>query len=315
MELHSPTHLSRKITLRFAGALLFLLATFLLPNVHAAAPPTITQIAPNIGPTNGGTIVAITGTGFQSGATIYFGALPALAVTVNSDTSITAVTAPQVFGSVNVTITNADSQSATLASGFTYAIVPTYNWTTIAGVALAGSVNGTNNAARFANPISMAEDASGNIFVANSGDNTIRKLTPSGTNWISSTIAGKPGKLGSTDGIGSAALFAEPTGIAVDTNDNLFVCDAINGTIRELTPVGTNWVSTTIAGTPGSIRTTTDGTNGTIRFDLPFQHYSRSHRQPVCDPEWPSAQTHLGRHQLGFKHHRQHEFRFHRRHE
>ena len=88
-------------------------------NLEAAA-PTVTGIAPPNGPTTGGTSVAITGTGFQPMATVTIGGVNATGITVNSSTSITATTGAHTAGTVNVVVQNPDSQSGTLANGFTY---------------------------------------------------------------------------------------------------------------------------------------------------------------------------------------------------
>jgi hypothetical protein len=82
--------------------------------------PTVTAISPNSGSANGGTAVTITGTGFQSGATVSLGGTPATGVTVVSSTSMTATTAAHTAGTVDVVVTNTDSQSGTLSGGYTY---------------------------------------------------------------------------------------------------------------------------------------------------------------------------------------------------
>jgi hypothetical protein len=88
------------------------------------APPTIAGVSPAIGPTSGGTPVTITGAGFQSLATVAFGSAPAASVQFNSTSSITAVTPASAIGLVNVTITNADGQTAVLANGFQFMAPP-----------------------------------------------------------------------------------------------------------------------------------------------------------------------------------------------
>ena len=87
-----------------------------------AAPPSIsvTNVNPAHGTTHGGTPVTITGTGFQSGATVTIGGVAATNVIVVSATSITAKTPAHASGSVSVTVTNPDTSSATLAGGFTF---------------------------------------------------------------------------------------------------------------------------------------------------------------------------------------------------
>jgi hypothetical protein len=147
------------------------------------------------------------------------------------------------------------------------------NWvvTTIAGTASAsGGADGTNSSARFNNPQGIAVDAGGTVYVADANNNSIRKITPDGTNWVVTTIAGQlgAGNSGHTDGTNGAARFWNPVGIAVDSGTNIYVVDSWNCTVRKLTPIGTNWVVTTIAGSYNSAGYA-DGTNGAASFYLP----------------------------------------------
>jgi hypothetical protein len=87
-------------------------------------PPTISSALPNSGPVVGGTVVTITGTDFQSGATVTFGQSPATAVVFNSATQLQATTPAHAPGTVNVIVRNPDTQSATVSGGFTYQPVP-----------------------------------------------------------------------------------------------------------------------------------------------------------------------------------------------
>jgi uncharacterized repeat protein (TIGR03803 family) len=140
---------------------------------------------------------------------------------------------------------------------------------TIGGRAgLTGSANGSGTNALFNTPHALAADAAGNLYVADQINHTIRKLTPTGTNWLVSTIAGKAGVAGSTDGAGTNALFSYPAGVAVDASNNVFVADEGNQTIRKLTSSGTAWTVSTIAGLAGSAGST-DGTNNAARFSSP----------------------------------------------
>src|ERR1035441_9002957 len=134
-----------------------------------------------------------------------------------------------------------------------------YSWTTIAGTATRGSADGTNSAAGFYQPAGVAVDNSGNIYVTDRGNQTIRKIVPTGTNWVVSTLAGSVGGGGLRDGTNSFAWFNGPTGIAVDGGGSVYVADWLGNAIRRLAPLGTNWVVKTIAGdgNPGSL----DGTN------------------------------------------------------
>ena len=81
---------------------------------------TVTSIAPNSGPSSGGTIVSIGGTGFESGATVSLGGAAATGVVVASATLIQATTGPHAAGTVSVTVTNPDATAGTLPGGFTY---------------------------------------------------------------------------------------------------------------------------------------------------------------------------------------------------
>ncbi len=82
--------------------------------------PTVTGISPSSGTTAGGTAVTITGTGFVSGASVKLGGTTATNVTVTSSSTITATTPAHAAGTVDVVVTNSDSQSGTLSGGFTY---------------------------------------------------------------------------------------------------------------------------------------------------------------------------------------------------
>ena len=115
--------------------------------------------------------------------------------------------------------------------------------TTLAGSALnVGSSDGTGALASFDEPSGIAVDANGNLYVADWGDSTIRKITPAG---VVTTLAGKANTVGHVDGVGAIALFDNPFGVAVDTSGNVFVSDNANATLRKITPAG---VVTTVAG-------------------------------------------------------------------
>ena len=140
---------------------------------------------------------------------------------------------------------------------------------TIAGfVGSPGTNDGTGSNARFNFPEGLVVDSATNIFVTDFANHTIRKLTQVGTNWMVSTIAGLPGTHGTNDGAGNLAQFYRPVGIAVDTASNLYVADSQNFTIRKLTPSGTNWTVSTIAGLAG-VSNTNNGTGSFARFEDP----------------------------------------------
>jgi sugar lactone lactonase YvrE len=140
-----------------------------------------------------------------------------------------------------------------------------YTFTTLAGDSGSGSADGTNSAARFAQPMGVAVDSAGNLYVGDDQNCTIRKMTPVGKNWAVTTLAGLAGVAGSADGTGSNARFGDPARLAVDTNGNVYVTDSVNNTIRKVTPAG---VVTTLAGLAGSSGTN-DGTGSAARFNYP----------------------------------------------
>jgi sugar lactone lactonase YvrE len=145
------------------------------------------------------------------------------------------------------------------------------NWvvTTLAGdVWKHGPDDGTNSSARFNYPQAVAVDTAGNLFVADTYNDTIRKITPIGTNWVVSTIAGAAILPGTVDGTNDVARFDHPYGITLDQTDTLYVADTYNSTIRKISPVGTNWVTSTPAGL-ADIAGTADGTNSFARFNGP----------------------------------------------
>jgi len=91
-------------------------------NKAAVPPPTISGIAPTSGGIAGGAVVTITGTGFLTNPSVKFGGVAATNVSLTGSTSITATTPAHAAGKVDVLVTNTDTQSATLAQAFTYAL-------------------------------------------------------------------------------------------------------------------------------------------------------------------------------------------------
>jgi sugar lactone lactonase YvrE len=142
-------------------------------------------------------------------------------------------------------------------------ITPDGNVTTLAGLALQfGDTDGTGSVARFSAPGGVAVDASGNVFVADTSNRVIRKVTPAG---VVTTLAGTAGVVGSADGTGPAAQFKAIYGICIDASGNLYVTDADN-TIRMVTSAG---VVTTLAGTP-NVTGSADGTGAAAQFSGPY---------------------------------------------
>jgi sugar lactone lactonase YvrE len=135
--------------------------------------------------------------------------------------------------------------------------------TNLAGQAgVSGSSDGSGTGANFNHPAGIAVDNAGNVYVADTDNNEIRKVTALG---VVTTLAGQAGRTGSADGSGSAASFNGPSGIVADTAGDLYVADTLNHTIRKVTSAG---VVTTIAGVAGASGLA-DGTNSAARFHGP----------------------------------------------
>ena len=142
-------------------------------------------------------------------------------------------------------------------------ITPTGVVSTLAGqVGISGSLNGVGASAQFNNPFAIAVDSADNIYVSDSANDTIRKVTPGG---MASILAGLPGYAGSTDGNGNDARFWNPQGLAVDDGGNIYVADTGNNTVRKITPMG---VVTTLAGLSG-VSGTNDKLGESARFNSP----------------------------------------------
>jgi len=154
-----------------------------------------------------------------------------------------------------------------VTDGYTFStirrITPDGNVTTIAGSTVQGSDGSTDGPvaiARFNSPDGIAVDAGGVLFIADTSNRTIRKLTPAG---IVSTVAGVALSQGTTDGTGAAARFTLPEGVAVDAQGNLFVTDYTR--VRRITPEA---VVTTIGGSTGCQHA--DGEGAAARFCAPY---------------------------------------------
>jgi sugar lactone lactonase YvrE len=174
----------------------------------------IFKILPN------GSYSIFAGTGFSAGSADGTGA----AARFNGITGITIDSSNNLYAS--------DTGNKTIRK-----ITPAGVVTTIAGTAgSSGSTDAAGSSARFNSPWDIDIDAAGNLYIADRGNNSIRKLTLSGATYTASTIAGSAGSPGSTDGTGSAARFNTPTGLAVDASGIIYVSDTGNNTIRRLAP-------------------------------------------------------------------------------
>ena len=221
-------------------------------NITAATSPAYTTPA---------TVLADSGKRFRAVFTNVSGS-------ANSNAAVLTVTA------VSAVVLNRSTGVALDAAGNVYVansgrntivqITPAGVASTLAGVeGLSGSIDGTGSAARFSGPQGVAVDSAGNVYVGDTGNHTIRKITPAG---VVSTLAGSPSLIGSIDGTGSAARFNIPIGVAVDAAGNVYVGDTSNHTIRKISPAGVVSTLAGLAGNPGIA----DGTGSAANFNQPF---------------------------------------------
>jgi sugar lactone lactonase YvrE len=141
-------------------------------------------------------------------------------------------------------------------------VSPTGETTTLAGGAECGSGDGTATTARFCSPHGIVRDAAGNLFVSDASNATIQRL---GTDGQVTTLAGLAPIYGTADGTGSSARFSSPFGIAADSAGALYVTNAF-ATIRKITTSG---VVTTLAGNASLARVATDGIGQAATFSNP----------------------------------------------
>lgn len=153
---------------------------------------------------------------------------------ISGDANGQAATAQ--FASLYGMTTDAQGNVYVISSHCIKKITPAGQVSTIAGAYnLQSYADGAGTAARFNNPLGMAVDAVGNIYVADAGNHCIRKITPAG---IVSTYAGN-GTQGNSNGNGSAARFRYPYDIAFDaTTGSLFVADYANNLVRKIDASG-----------------------------------------------------------------------------
>ena len=134
--------------------------------------------------------------------------------------------------------------------------------TVYAGTGTRGSFDSSAHNATFNYPLAIASDSARNVYVAEYGNSTIRKITQSGS---VSTLAGSSTVSGAEDGQGSSGHFNGPYALALDPNGNILVADSGNHEVRKVTPGG---VVTTIlgrSGSPGNV----DGVGDSARLYYP----------------------------------------------
>ncbi len=140
-------------------------------------------------------------------------------------------------------------------------ITPSGVVTTLAGSGVAGFGDGIGTAAQFSGPAGLILDSSGTLYVADTDNHRIRKITPAG---VVTTVAGS-GVAGFANNTGTAAQFNRPYDVALDSSNNLYVADLDNDRVRKITPAG---VVTTFAGS--GVAGSTDATGVAATFNGPL---------------------------------------------
>jgi sugar lactone lactonase YvrE len=226
--------------------------------VAPIAPLSLTSFSPTTG--TAGTIVTLTGSNFSptiASNTVKFNGTLATVNTATATSLTVEVPAETTTGKITVQVGN---QTATSVDDFVYISNASKNAVvTVAGNGTLGFADGNIADARFYQPTGVAVDAAGNIYVADSQNHRIRKITPGG---VVSTLAGS-GTAGSAEGDGTAAQFNSPRAVAVDATGNVYVADGINNKIRKITPAGT---VSTLAGSGASGFEDGDGINAKFYF-------------------------------------------------
>jgi hypothetical protein len=217
---------------------------------------TVVRLSPTLVATPWAGRAGVTGFTDGPGATALFGYTTSQSTTASSPTGPIglAVTA-------NGTVYLADTAGHALR-----AISPAQVVSTLAGyVGVGGRTDGAGELARFSHPLGVAVAGDGTIFVADTFNHVIRRVTPAG---FVTTIAGQSQSPGYADGPGPAATFLHPGAITVDRQGVVYVADAYN-LIRRLTPPGAapTWTVSTLAGSPGQ-GGSVDGTGASARFGV-----------------------------------------------
>jgi uncharacterized protein (TIGR03437 family) len=177
--------------------------------------------------------------------------------TLTGGTQWRATNIPLSAGMNLITVTARDAAGNLGRATLNVASTPQAVVTTVVGTGQRGSTGdgGPAVSALISRPIRLDFDSAGNLYLTDSDNHTIRKVTPQG---VISTIAGKPGQSGFSgdNGPATAALLNFPIGVAVDKDGNVYICDNDNNRIRKVTAA--TGVITTIAGN-GSIGSGGDG--------------------------------------------------------
>jgi len=200
------------------------------PADSPTGPPVITGVSPLHGPKNA--LDTITGSGFSSNAAanaVTFNGKPATIVSANMGRLIVTVPERAGDGEVLVTVNGATAKGPQ----FRY---EAFSVSVFAGTGYMGWTDGVGTKASMATPVSIAPDSAGNLFVAEVGNNIIRKITGGAA---VSRYAGVVGKQGTTDGPALSAMFKYVYSVCTDRNGNVYAGDVDAYNIRKITPDGT----------------------------------------------------------------------------
>ena len=241
--------------LRLAGFLVILSSCEKTNTYNNPRPPVIQSVSPESAAA--GSTVYIYGENFSpriSDNSVMIGSAAVTLYSCDSTTLVILIPEGLESGPVKVTVNGV----TTTGPDFTY--IPTVTAFNYAGSGLVGLQDGTLPDARFNLPRALAEDADGNIYVADQLNHAIRKIDAGGQ---VSTFAGN-GNPGVKDGNGQNAEFKQPDALIVGGDGNIYVADYTGNTIREISPGGEG---TTIAG--DSVAGYVDGPGSSARFNGP----------------------------------------------
>jgi len=193
-------------------------------------------------------------------------------VSIHGTNQVSGATANDFSSSVSFPVPYVVTASDSTTATYSVSVTATSYVSTFAGSGTVGNTNGTGIASSFFNPKGIALDNLGNIYVADSGNNKIRKITPAG---VVTTLAGS-GAAGRSDGTGMGASFNSPTGLVVDQpTGDIYVADSGNNRIRRISSGGlvTTYAGTTLPGSADGIAASfnyptgiTIGTSGLNRY-------------------------------------------------